>query len=171
RVLFRSGAEIEENGDWIRVTCSRRPTAVTVKTLPYPGFPTDAQQPMTALLAVAEGTSVVTDTVWEARFKHVDELQRMGTRIRVEGRTAIIDGVERLSGTHVRATDLRAGAALVVAGLIAEGETLISGLDHIERGYEHLDEKFRGLGADVQRVVESPAPVVKRPRVDAVSAG
>ncbi|MFO7246641.1 MAG: UDP-N-acetylglucosamine 1-carboxyvinyltransferase [Thermaerobacter sp.] len=169
--LREAGAEIEENGDWIRVTCSRRPTAVTVKTLPYPGFPTDAQQPMTALLSIAEGTSVVTDTIWEARFKHVDELQRMGTRIRVEGRTAIIDGVERLSGTHVRATDLRAGAALVVAGLVAEGETVIGGVEHIERGYELIHEKLGQLGADIQRVTEIPAPVAGRSQALARTQG
>lgn len=169
--LREAGAEIEENGDWIRVTCTRRPRAVNVKTLPYPGFPTDAQQPMTALLSIAEGTSVVTDTIWEARFKHVDELQRMGTRIRVEGRTAVIDGVERLSGTHVRATDLRAGAALVVAGLLAEGETVISGIEHIERGYEFMHEKFSALGADLHQVTDAPAPLVEQPQALARSQG
>ncbi|HEY8450378.1 MAG TPA: hypothetical protein VIL95_07865, partial [Bacillota bacterium] len=119
---------------------------------PYPGFPTDAQQPMTAMLSIAKGTSIVTDTIWEARFRHVDELRRMGTRIKVEGRTAIIEGVERLSGAPVRATDLRAGAALVVAGLVAEGKTEISGVEYLERGYERLEEKLRLLGADLERL-------------------
>lgn len=150
--LREAGVEIEENGEWIRVRNSRRLRAVNVKTLPYPGFPTDAQQPMTVLLSVAEGTSVVTETIWDGRFKHVDELKRMGTNIRVEGRTAIIDGVERLSGAPVHATDLRAGAALVLAGLIAEGETEVWGVDQIDRGYERMEEKLSALGADIRRV-------------------
>lgn len=154
--LREAGCQVEENGDWVRVRAPGRLRAVHVKTLPYPGFPTDAQQPMTALLAAAQGTSVVTDTVWESRFKHVDELRRMGARIKVEGRTAIIEGVERLSGAAVRATDLRAAAALVVAGLMADGETLIQGIEHLERGYEGCEAKLRALGADVQRV-DAPA--------------
>lgn len=145
--LHEAGITVEENGDYVRVRATGRPRAVSVKTLPYPGFPTDAQQPMTVLLAVADGTSIVTESIWEGRFKHVDELKRMGTRIRVEGRTAIIEGVERLSGAPVRATDLRAGAALLIAGLVAEGRTEISGIEHIDRGYERAVEKLRALGA------------------------
>lgn len=155
--LREAGAEVEEDGDWVRVRAVRRLRAVQVKTLPYPGFPTDAQQPMTALLATAEGTSLVTDTIWESRFKHVDELRRMGARIRVEGRTAIVEGVERLTGAPVRATDLRAAAALVVAALGAENETLIAGVEHLERGYEDMEAKLRALGADVQRLEEEKA--------------
>ncbi len=150
--LREMGADIEENGESILVRGNGRLQACNVKTLPYPGFPTDAQQPMTVLMAVAQGTSMVTETIWDGRFKHVDELKRMGANIRVEGRTAVIEGVERLSGAPVQATDLRAGAALVVAGLLAEGRTEVSGLAHIDRGYEGIDEKFRGIGADIQRV-------------------
>jgi len=149
--LREMGAEVIENGDWIKVRANGRPKAANIKTLPYPGFPTDAQQPMTALLAVAEGTSLVTETVWESRFRHVDELNRMGTNIRVEGRTAIVEGVEGLTGTSVAASDLRAGAALVVAGLIADGVTEIEGIEHIDRGYERIVEKLRGLGAELDR--------------------
>jgi len=152
--LREAGAEIIENGETITVRCSDRPQAINVKTLPYPGFPTDAQQPMTVVLALADGTSMISETVWESRFKHVDELLRMGCRIKVEGRTAIIEGVERLYGAQVRATDLRAGAALVVAALAAEGESVISGMEYVERGYERMHEKLRGLGARVTRLDE-----------------
>lgn len=150
--LRETGADIEENGDWVRVRMAGRPKAVNVKTAAYPGFPTDAQQPMTALLSTAEGTSMVTDTIWEARFKHVGELQRMGADIKVEGRTAIINGVERLSGAEVEATDLRAGAALLVAGLMAEGETVVKGIELVERGYEGIEQKFCQLGAQLERL-------------------
>ncbi|HEY3314707.1 MAG TPA: UDP-N-acetylglucosamine 1-carboxyvinyltransferase [Bacillota bacterium] len=151
--LVEAGAEVTQNGDSIRVTMSRpRPRAVNVKTLPYPGFPTDAQQPMSVLLSVAEGTSFVTESIWEGRFKHVDELKRMGTNIRVEGRMAIIEGVPKLMGAPVRATDLRAGAALIIAGLMAEGQTEISGIEHVDRGYERLSDKFRALGAKIARM-------------------
>ncbi|MBX5476477.1 MAG: UDP-N-acetylglucosamine 1-carboxyvinyltransferase [Clostridia bacterium] len=150
--LQEAGAHVEHDADCIRVRGDRRLRAVRVKTLPYPGFPTDAQQPMTALLSTAEGTSTVTETIFEARFKYVDELKRMGARIRVEGRTAVIEGVERLSGAPVQATDLRAGAALVVAGLMAEGCTEVTGIKHLDRGYERMEDKLRGLGARIERV-------------------
>jgi len=156
--LREAGGDIEENGDWIRVRGPRRPQAVNVKTLPYPGFPTDAQQPMTVLLSVAGGTSMVTDTIWENRFKHVEELQRMGTNIKVQGRTAIIEGVDRLFGTSVHASDLRAGAALITAGLVAEGRTVISGVEHVDRGYENIAGKLAGLGAEVSRPDASGLP-------------
>ncbi len=152
--LREAGMEVRENGDTVTVRGTGRPRAVHIKTLPYPGFPTDAQQPMSALLAIAEGTSTVTETIWDGRFKHVDELKRMGTNIRMEGRTAIIEGVERLTGAAVHASDLRAGAALVIAGLVAAGETAISGCAHIDRGYERMDEKLRSLGADIVRTEE-----------------
>src|SRR5690606_15668896 len=112
-----------------------------VKTLVYPGFPTDLQQPFTTLLTQAHGTSIVTDTIYSARFKHIDELRRMGADVKVEGRSAIVTGPVKLQGAKVRATDLRAGAALVIAGLIAEGITEITGLEHIDRGYENLEKK------------------------------
>jgi len=150
--LREMGAFVEENGDYIRVGARSRLKAANVKTLPYPGFPTDAQQQITPLLSVAEGTSIVTETVFENRFRHVDELKRMGTNIKVEGRTAIIEGVEALSGASVRASDLRAGAALVIAGLMARGKTVIQDIEHVGRGYEHLEEKLKGLGARVELV-------------------
>lgn len=155
--LREAGMEITESGESILVRGTGRPKAVNIKTLPYPGFPTDAQQPMTAFLSVAEGTSVVTETIWDGRFKHVDELKRMGMRVRVESRTAVIEGVRRLSGAPVVASDLRAGAALVVAGLMAEGETEISGVSHIDRGYEDMEGRLRSLGADIARAGECAA--------------
>ncbi|MEX2355534.1 MAG: UDP-N-acetylglucosamine 1-carboxyvinyltransferase [Thermaerobacterales bacterium] len=155
--LREAGVHIDENGDWVRVRMSDRPKAVNVKTAVYPGFPTDAQQPMTALLSVAGGTSMVSDTIWESRFKHVGELQRMGAQIKVEGRTAVIYGVDRLTGTEVTATDLRAGAALLTAGLMAEGESVICGIEHIERGYESTEAKFCSLGAKLTRLSDSQA--------------
>lgn len=149
--LRETGAEIWENGDQVRVVGIGRPQAVNVKTLPYPGFPTDAQPPMSALLSVAEGTSLVSEGIWEGRFRFMDELKRMGASIRVEGRTAIIEGVDRLEAAPTTAGDLRAGAALVVAGLMAEGETSVYGIEHMERGYERAHEKLRALGADIVR--------------------
>ncbi|MER3113731.1 UDP-N-acetylglucosamine 1-carboxyvinyltransferase [Bacillus altitudinis] len=124
---------------------------VDIKTLVYPGFPTDLQQPMTALLTKAKGTSVVTDTIYSARFKHIDELRRMGANMKVEGRSAIITGQTQLQGAKVKASDLRAGACLVVAGLMADGVTEITGLEHIDRGYSILEEKLEGLGATIWR--------------------
>lgn len=125
--------------------------AVDVKTLVYPGFPTDLQQPFTALLTKANGTSVVTDTIYSARFKHIDELRRMNANIKVEGRSAIVTGPVPLQGAKVKASDLRAGASLVIAGLMAEGVTEITGLEHIDRGYSGLVEKLAGLGATIWR--------------------
>jgi UDP-N-acetylglucosamine 1-carboxyvinyltransferase len=151
--LREAGVHVEEDGDMVRAASRGSLRAVSVKTLPYPGFPTDAQQPMTACLASAEGNSVVTESIWDGRFKHVDELKRMGARIRVEGRTAFIEGVPRLSGAPVRATDLRAGAALVVAGLGAEGTTVVEGCEHIDRGYEAIEDKLLSLGAEVRRLL------------------
>jgi len=153
-------AKLKEAGATVRVCedtatvgmTGARPRAVHVTTLPYPGFPTDAQQPFGSLLSVADGTSVVTETVWDGRFKHVSELIRMGARIRVEGRAAIVEGVCNLFAAAVRATDLRAGAALVVAGLAARGITEVTGLQHLDRGYDSLVGKLRSLGAAVERV-------------------
>lgn len=150
--LREMGIEVDENEDSVRVRTVSRPKSINLKTIPYPGFPTDLQQPMSVLLAISEGTGIITESIWEGRFKHVDELKRMGANIKVEGRIAIIEGINKLSGSPVHATDLRAGAAMVIAGLAAEGETEISNLKHIDRGYENLVEKLRSIGADITRV-------------------
>jgi UDP-N-acetylglucosamine 1-carboxyvinyltransferase len=150
--LMEMGVQVDEGMDTLRIYGGARPKAVNIKTLPYPGFPTDLQQPMTALLSSAEGRSIITESIYEGRFKHVDELKRMGANIKVEGRTAIIDGIDKLSGAQVCASDLRAGAALMLAGLMAEGRTEISGIKHIDRGYERIEEKLNSLGASITRV-------------------
>ncbi len=148
--LREAGAEVLEVGDSLRVVGGARPQAINLKTHPYPGFPTDAQSQMTAMLTLAEGTSYVTETLYDDRFRFAADLARMGARIRVEGRTAIVEGVQKLYGAPVEATDIRAGAALILAGLAAEGETTVYGLEHVERGYERLEEKLLNLGADVR---------------------
>jgi len=152
--LLEMGMYVEEGDDYVRVVGTGRPRKANIKTLPYPGFPTDLQQPMSVLLSVAEGTSIITENVWESRYRHVEELRRMGAVIKVEDRNAIIEGVEKLTGARVEATDLRAGAALVIAGLMAEGVTEVTNVKHIDRGYERLEEKFRSLGADIERVTD-----------------
>ena len=146
------GMEVEEGDDDVRVKGTGRPRKANVKTLPYPGFPTDLQQPKTVLLSVAEGTSIITENVWEARYRHIEEIRRMGAIIKVEDRVAIIEGVDHLTGAPVVATDLRAGAALVIAGLMAEGVTEITNVEHIDRGYERLEQKLVSLGSDIIRV-------------------
>ena len=150
--LIEMGAEVYEGGDSVTVKAKGRLKAVNIKTLPYPGFPTDVQQPMNTLLSVSEGRSIINESIWEARFKHVDELKKMGANIKVSGSVATVDGVSKLTGTVVTASDLRAGAALVIAGLIAEGTTEILGIEHIDRGYPNIEEKFRSIGADIKRV-------------------
>ncbi|MCC3356258.1 UDP-N-acetylglucosamine 1-carboxyvinyltransferase [Bacillus sp. REN16] len=145
------GVIVETSDDQIWVAGNKDLKAVDIKTLVYPGFPTDLQQPFTSLLTKANGTGVVTDTIYGARFKHIDELRRMNAQIKVEGRSAIVTGPVQLQGAKVKASDLRAGAALVVAGLMAEGVTEITGLEHIDRGYSHLEEKLTGLGATIWR--------------------
>ena len=152
--LKEAGVTIEENIDGIRVVCDRRTRAVDIKTLPYPGFPTDMQAQFMALLAVSEGMGRVTETVFENRFMHVDELKRMGANIRIDGRTSMVEGVDSLHGCAVKATDLRAGAAMVLAGLVADGETRIGYIHHIDRGYDNLVSKLVMLGADIRRVDE-----------------
>lgn len=152
--LIEMGVDIIEDEDSITVISQGKLKAVNVKTLPYPGFPTDVQQPMSTLLSIAEGRSIINESIWECRFKHVDELKKMGAEIKVEGRTAIIDGVGKLTGAIVKASDLRAGAAMVIAGLVAEGVSEIHNLDHIDRGYPKIEEKFRTLGAHIERVAE-----------------
>lgn len=150
--LNEAGVKIEEDIDGIRVSCNKRPKAIDIKTLPYPGFPTDMQAQFMAMLTIADGTGLVTETVFENRFMHVDELKRMGACIKVDGRTSIVEGVPSLNGCQVKATDLRAGAAMVLAGLVANGETKVSYIHHIDRGYDNLVEKLCGLGADICRV-------------------
>ncbi|MFD1409745.1 UDP-N-acetylglucosamine 1-carboxyvinyltransferase [Kroppenstedtia eburnea] len=149
--LREMGFSVKESDESLRVIGRETYRAVDIKTLPYPGFPTDLQQPFTSLLTQAEGTSLVTDNIYVSRFKHVDELYRMGADIRVEGRSALIRGGSPLHGATVRATDLRGGAALVVAGLAASGVTEITGVDHIDRGYENLEKKLCSLGAEIWR--------------------
>lgn len=150
--LNEAGVKIEEDIDGIRVSCNKRPKAIDIKTLPYPGFPTDMQAQFMAMLTIAEGTGLVTETVFENRFMHVDELKRMGASIKVDGRTSIVEGVSSLTGCQVKATDLRAGAAMVLAGLVANGETQVSYIHHIDRGYDNLVDKLCKLGADICRV-------------------
>ena len=149
--LKEAGVAIEQDVDQMRVTASGGLRAVDIKTLPYPGFPTDMQAQFMALMSVADGSSVVSETVFENRFMHVDELKRMGANIRVDGRIAMLDGVKKLTGCPVTATDLRAGAALVLAGLAAEGQTEIGSVYHIDRGYDRIVDKLQGLGADISR--------------------
>ena len=150
--LIEMGVVVEEGDDSVRVTVDGELKGVNIKTTPYPGFPTDIQQPMSSLLSTVPGRSMINESIYENRHKHTDELKKMGANIKVEGRVALIDGVEKLTGAVVVATDLRAGAAMVVAGLMAEGETEITNIEHIDRGDPHIEEKFRSLGADIHRV-------------------
>lgn len=150
--LKEAGAAVMEDIDGIRVIGPKRLRSVDIKTLPYPGFPTDMQAQFMAMMTIAEGTGLVTETVFENRFMHVEELKRMGAIIKIDGGSAVVEGVEKLRGCSVNATDLRAGAALVLAGLVAEGETEVGHLHHIDRGYDCLVDKLRGLGADIVRL-------------------
>ncbi len=151
--LQDAGAHIETGADWVRLDMGgARPRSVDLRTAPYPAFPTDMQAQFTALNAVAEGVGTISETIFENRFMHVLELQRMGAHIRLEGNTAVIQGVERLNGAPVMATDLRASASLVLAGLVAEGTTVVDRIYHIDRGYECIEEKLSGLGANIRRV-------------------
>ena len=147
--LEEMGCEILDMGDMVRIRSEGRLHTANVKTMPYPGFPTDMQPQIVTCLARADGTSVVTEDVWDNRFKYVTELAKMGAKIQVDGKVAVIEGVERLTGATVKACDLRAGAAMVIAGLAAEGVTRITEIHHIQRGYEDLVQKLRGLGADI----------------------
>ena len=150
--LVEIGCEVEEFDDAVRVVATKRLNNTNVKTLPYPGYPTDMQPQIGVALAIAKGTSIVTESIFENRFKYVDELIRMGADIKVEGNTAVIYGTEKLMGARVSAPDLRAGAALVIAGLAAEGITIVDDIVYIQRGYENFEQKLRGLGAEIQRV-------------------
>ena len=149
--LRESGVYIEEGESAVRVVCDSRPKGVDVKTMPYPGFPTDIQAQFMALMCTCEGTSIITETVFENRFMHVSELCRMGANIRIDGRSALIQGQERLSAANVKCTDLRAGAALVIAAMGADGESKLTDIYHIDRGYEGIEEKLRGCGANIIR--------------------
>jgi UDP-N-acetylglucosamine 1-carboxyvinyltransferase len=153
QALRETGAEISLGEDWVELDMAgRRAKSVSVRTAPYPAFPTDMQAQFTALNVIAQGTGTITETVFENRFMHVQELQRMGAAIQLEGNTAIIKGVARLTGAPVMATDLRASASLVLAGLVARGETLVDRIYHLDRGYECIEEKLAQLGADIHRI-------------------
>lgn len=150
--LRATGAEVFEQEEFVQVRRAGALRSTNVKTAPHPGFPTDMQPQMAVLLSLADGTSIITESIWDNRFKYVDELRRMGARIQVDGKVAVVEGVGKLRGASVKATDLRAGAALVIAGLAADGVTEIEDIYHIERGYEDIVAKLRGLGADIERV-------------------
>jgi len=150
--LREAGAQVEAGDGWIRIRADGRPRAVSFRTSEYPAFPTDMQAQFMALDTIAEGAATVAETIFENRFMHVPELMRLGARIDVDGRVAVIQGVEKLSGATVMATDLRASAGLVIAGLVAEGETVVDRIYHLDRGYDRMEAKLRGLGADIERV-------------------
>ncbi len=155
--LRETGAEVTQGKEWVRLKVSKRPKAVDVKTLVYPGFPTDMQAQMMALMSLAEGTSVITETVFESRFIHVPELQRMGADIKVDGHHAVVNGKASLTGAPVMASDLRASAGLVLAGLAAEGDTEVARVYHLDRGYERIEEKLTAVGAVIKRVKSIPS--------------
>lgn len=159
--LQKAGARVTEFDDSIRVSCEGALRKVNVKTMPHPGFPTDMQPQMTALLALAQGTSIVTEGVWDNRFRYVDELRRLGAHIQVDGKVAVVEGVSQLKGAPVRAVDLRAGAAVLIAAMAASGVTEIEDIEHIERGYENIVEKLTGLGAIVKKITY-PQGMMKR---------
>jgi len=150
--LMDAGCEITPERDAIRLQAPRRLAAVSLRTAPYPAFPTDMQAQFMAINCVANGTAVIRETIFENRYMHAVELARLGADIKIDGNTAVVRGVERLEGATVMATDLRASASLVIAGLVAQGETLVDRIYHLDRGYEHLDEKLARLGARVRRV-------------------
>ena len=152
--IIEVGGCVEDYGDSMRVYCKKRPTKANIKTLPYPGFPTDMQSQMGVILSIAEGTSIITESIWDSRFQYTDELNKMGANITAKGKTAFFEGVKELVGAPVYATDLRAAAALVVAGIVAKGQTEIYNLDYLDRGYENIEEKFSKLGAKIERVNE-----------------
>ncbi len=152
--ILEVGGKVEDYGDSIRVYCDKRPKKASIKTLPYPGFPTDLQPQMGVVLSIADGTSTINESIWESRFQYTDELNKMGAKITAQGKSAFFEGVEKLYGAPVCSTDLRAGAALIIAGVAAEGVTEIYNLEHIDRGYEDIEGRFRAIGANIKRVVE-----------------
>lgn len=152
--ILEMGATVEDLGDSLRVSCNKRPNSANIKTLPYPGFPTDLQPQMGVALSIASGTSIINESIWESRFQYTNELNKMGAKITAQGKTAIFEGVENLNGAPIYATDLRAGAALLIAGIISNGTTELYNIHYIDRGYEHIEDKFRSLGANIQRITE-----------------
>ena len=148
------GGVVEDYGDSIRVYCNTRPNKANIKTLPYPGFPTDMQSQMGVVLSIANGTSIINESIWESRFQYTEELNKMGAKIIPQGKTAVFEGVQKLQGAPVYASDLRAAAALVIAGIVADGETEVYNLKYLDRGYENIEEKFRNLGAKIKRVTD-----------------
>ncbi len=152
--ILEVGGSVEDYGDSMRVYCTKRPNKANIKTLPYPGFPTDMQSQMGVILSVANGTSIINESIWDSRFQYTEELNKMGAHITAQGKTAFFEGVDNLTGAPIYASDLRAGAALIIAGIIAKGQTEIYNLEYIDRGYENIEEKFRGLGAKIERVSE-----------------
>ena len=161
--LLEMGVEVEEYDDYVRVCSSGRLMHCNVKTMPHPGFPTDMQPQAAVLLSMAEGTSIVTEGIWDNRFRYVDELRRMGAQIQVDGKVAVVQGVTELTAAPVKAVDLRAGAAMVIAALAARGTTEIEDVYHIERGYENIIEKLSALGADI-RCVDVPDSLLRQAR-------
>lgn len=152
--IIEMGGFVEEDGDNLRVKCSKRPSRANIKTLPYPGFPTDLQPQMGVVLSIADGTSTINESIWESRFQYTQELAKMGAKITAQGKSAFFEGVKNLSGAPVCSTDLRAGAALIIAGIAANGKTEVYNLEHIDRGYENIEDKFRKLGAKIERINE-----------------
>jgi len=150
--LREAGATIEVGDGWLRVRADARPRAVSVRTSEYPAFPTDMQAQLMALDCIADGAATITETIFENRFMHVNELLRLGAKVDVDGRVAVVQGVDKLSGATVMATDLRASAGLVIAALVAEGTTVVDRIYHLDRGYDRMEAKLRTLGADVERV-------------------
>ena len=152
--IIEIGGNVDANGDHLRVWCNTRTNKATIKTLPYPGFPTDLQSQMGVVLSISKGTSIINESIWESRFQYTAELNKMGAKITPQGKSAIFEGVDHLNGAPVYATDLRAGAALIIAGIVAKGKTEIYNLNYIDRGYENIEEKFRKLGAKIERIKE-----------------
>lgn len=148
------GGTVEDYGDSMRVYCNKRPTKANIKTLPYPGFPTDMQSQMGVLLSIAEGNSTINESIWDSRFQYTEELNKMGAKISSQGKTAFFEGVKELKGAPVFVSDLRAGAALIIAGIIAKGKTEVFNLEYIDRGYESIEKKFNNLGAKIERIKE-----------------
>ena len=163
--LEECGVIVEEDDESVRIISNRRPKKCNVKTMPHPGFPTDMQPQMAVLLTVADGTSIISESVWDSRFRYVEQLLRFGAKVQVNGNIAVIEGVEVLKGAPVKAVDLRAGAAMIIAGLAAEGKTEIEDIKYIDRGYEDVVEKLRKVGADIKRVE------VKDPQLTVINAG
>ncbi len=152
--IIEIGGNVTYYGDTIHVWATKRPNRTVIKTLPYPGFPTDLQPQMGVVLSLADGTSIINESIWDSRFQYTGELNKMGANIIAQGKSAVFEGVDSLYGAPVFATDLRAGAALVIAGIVANGTTEVFNVNHIDRGYEKIEEKFNKLGAKIERITE-----------------